>query len=185
MKRICNYFDINRSKNVLISSDYIKIYDIIDDIIVIICKYCGIVDWSDIDKSNNISIVQSNDNKISYAICERNDKNDAGTYDDICFDEWINIDSNKSIFKYVFKATPKFINPFVITKERYITLRVGILVRTSHTDFDINNINNHKENLFFWCTNGTNCAFAFNNDQYKLLHIKWNDLKFEQTNEKY
>ena len=39
-----------------------------NNIILIICGYCGISDCDRIDKSRNIEIIHSQDNKLSYAI---------------------------------------------------------------------------------------------------------------------
>ena len=61
------YSDIDSLRRALSLCDYVIQYNIIDDIITIICQYYPFVDWSMIDKSNTISITNSNDNKISYA----------------------------------------------------------------------------------------------------------------------
>ena len=79
--------------------------NLIEDILNIICDYCGITQWSLYEKSKDISIVNSNDNNIEYAIltqtADTNQMEDK--YHNVFFNEWIDLSGDKSIFRYIFK----------------------------------------------------------------------------------
>ena len=100
-----SYFDIKDLHDALLSTTCIQKYDIIPGIINIICEYNGITNWSNIDKSDNISIISSKDNKISYAIAKRIHDEEQWIGDTILFNQWINLDCNKSIYNYIFRVT--------------------------------------------------------------------------------
>ena len=123
------YYDINDLQKTLLNTKYIDEYNIIIDIINIICEYHGITQcWTKDEtyKSNNIVVINSNDNLISYAIAERNRQNDRLVHDSILFNDWIDINCNKKIFRYLFKVNEHFyyyrpdhpaINIGIITKK--------------------------------------------------------------------
>ena len=118
------YFTFDELKDVLLSSNYIGVqFNIIPEIVDIICQYHGNIDWSKTDKSENISIVNSTDGNISYAVVERK----RNGQDTILFNEWIDLtdifeseskqdsggdnnsvdnsnnDGNNNVLRYVFK----------------------------------------------------------------------------------
>ena len=81
-------------RNVLFSTDCIQSYNVIKDIVNIIISFVGTLDWSAIDKSDNIGVINSSDKKISYAILQRLRQNPWNNkrYDNIFLNQWTNID---------------------------------------------------------------------------------------------
>ena len=63
-----NYYNLDQLKQAIKQTQFITKYNIIDDLIRIICQYHGIITWSKTDKSSEVSIFNSNDNKISYIV---------------------------------------------------------------------------------------------------------------------
>ena len=107
-----NYFDKDKLRQTLLSRDYVSSeYEMIPEVVNIIVDYCGITNWFHIDKSRNISLIESDDKNISYAIL-RNDKSQT-VYHSIFLNDWIELDlqststitTAKKVFKYIFKCT--------------------------------------------------------------------------------
>ena len=101
-----DYFSHNDLILILESSDYIgKIFDITPAIINLICQYISSENiWSNNIKSKNISIVNSFDNEISYAMMERTWHGNGK--DTILFNDWIHVpqlNNNKNNNKYGYK----------------------------------------------------------------------------------
>lgn len=51
-----SYFTIAQLSNVLTATQFINKYNIINDIVLIICNYCGVLDWSSTDKSPYLTV---------------------------------------------------------------------------------------------------------------------------------
>ena len=133
-----NYYNVVELANVLLSTKYIKSCNVIPDIVNIICEFHGIVGWSEFDKSDNIKIMNSDDNNIKYAILESDKTNDSLLYDRILLNEWINIDCGKKIFRYLFKVNrlyrPKNGDPYPLFQIGFLTRKFKRILYTSVDD---------------------------------------------------
>ena len=114
-----NYYTYNQLKNVLIKCKFIKMIEHSNTILSNICEYCGITQWSTIDKSPNIIIGYSNDNKICYA---RMKNGDFG-WNSIFLNEWIGLSENKKVYRYIFKWFGNTVN-----KNR-IEIAIGLITK--------------------------------------------------------
>ena len=118
-----HYFDKNELKSVLksIECDH---FELNDDLINIICEYYCITQWSKLsnEKSKKISTYNSNDNMISYAICNpNNDDSELGS-DTILLNTIID-KKVKSIYRFMFK------NVLINNNDATSFLRIGILTK--------------------------------------------------------
>ena len=188
-----NYFTANVLKDALLSTPLVQKYNIIDDIIVMITEYYGIIGWSNIDKSDNINIIESTDKIISYAVL-KNKKIDTSVertfYNLILFNEWIDINCNKKIFKYIFKVD-KIINSQMSYSD-FSELNIGFITpkfikninigpkklkfkELSHADLD-NIIGRDKHgNSIRWSSDGETCEYVYKSDSIadRVCTINW------------
>ena len=116
----CSYYSIDSLKNAINECKLIQKLDIIDDIINIICQFCGITKFSQKEKSKSISVLNSNDSDTEFAILTQNvykvthrHRQRQTLYHTIVFNEWIHVSenkrfNNKSIYRYLFKLFTDF-----------------------------------------------------------------------------
>ena len=177
-----NIYNINDLKNALLSSEYVTKYNIIDDIINIICKYNGILDWTNDDKykSNVINVINTNNNLISYAIVDTDNPSHVSRYDTIFLNQWFDINCNKKIFKYIFKVNKHYSTtnyPFcgpdtiigIITNRM---IKEQDLINKSNADNGKQDLSKHHYavgedecgNSFGWNVCSNICSFYFKND---------------------
>ena len=126
-----NFYSITHLKQVLLEAPYIDDFNIIDDIVDIICTYHGILEWSESDKSSNIEIIGSKDQTISYAKVKLISKIQDNGYGTIFFNEWIDLACNKKIFKYILKVS-EMVHRKGLIKSGFRELQIGLV----STNFD-------------------------------------------------
>ena len=183
-----NYFSKNKLKSTLLSTEYVSKYNIINDILDIICKYHGInvSNWSTTIKSDNIHIENSQDNNITYAILRRCEPNIYSFYDTILIDNWINLtDTNKQIYRYIFKVTEHI----SYDSTGVCSLRIGIISDKFNKNGKFTNIK-ELESIGFdgygssicWYTGGKLAWFIFKHcdytENYKSIH--WESFKINK-----
>ena len=87
-----HYFSFDMLKSALKQTELIEKLQVIDDMLHIICTFCGITKWSQTDKSSQIRVINSKDDNIEYAIITQ-DSNQLSTinqYHNIFVSDWIN-----------------------------------------------------------------------------------------------
>ena len=118
-----HYFNEDELKSVLKSIECDS-YKLNDDLINIICQYYCITQWSQLsnEKSNKISIYNSNDNMISYAIGHPNvdDSQSLNDHDTILLHTIID-KTIKPIYRFMFK------NVLINNNDARSYIRIGIL----------------------------------------------------------
>ena len=117
-KKIIYNYGNNKSfeslKTLLLSTYYIEKYNIIAGLVEIICDYIPYDIWSVEDTNNNkdkseyASVIESNDNSMSYAVSRYKEIENGYWAQTILFDETMTINYNKSIkdkiiYRYIFK----------------------------------------------------------------------------------
>ena len=95
-----DYYSLNALQKAINATNLINRLNVIPDIVNIICSFCSITKWSQTDKSKIISIVNSNDNNIEYAVIT---KSNPVFHDNAFFDNWIDYCNDKLIYRYIFK----------------------------------------------------------------------------------
>ena len=97
-----NYFNSDELKHVLLSCVLVLECNVYVGLIDVICGYVGIADWSNEDKSGDISLYDSNDKCISYALSYVTEPG-GDNYNTVLFDEWIDNSNSKQIYRYMFR----------------------------------------------------------------------------------
>ena len=104
-----NYYSLQELYKAIETCKLASKLNIISDIINIVCNFVGITEFSSDIKSKEISIVNSYDKKIEYAIISLHERDyKHAEYHNILLNDWIEADldeniNNKLIYRYIFK----------------------------------------------------------------------------------
>ena len=192
----CIYYDYHSFKDLRAA---LSCSWIIPEIIDIICDYIGIVDWSPIDKSDKISLVQSNDGNISYAVVDNTqDGQDTILFNQSIFlQEYFGDSGNNNcggcICRYVFKAI-EYRDHLHYQDDNendgVAHIRVGFATSKFNVEYstrlESDMIGTYGNHSMSWYSSGDECRFDYLN---KRSLINWNcyDIgyrkAFDTTNE--
>ena len=201
-----NYMSTEELRVVLYDCDIIWNNDIIQGIVDLISEYVGTMgDWSIQNKSDNIQIIHSKDNNISYAITFSDDLDEYKLHDTVLFNQWSHVfDINDdTTYRYVFKVS----NYQSIRPGGDVSFRIGIFTDEFKFKFNTQN-NNDKDdetrafqcnssefgsdkdgNSMSWNSDGEKCFFHYKgnvldpnrNDKFNYRSCKNKWQKFRQS----
>ena len=182
-----NYFSIQSMTNALQSCRIVSNFNVIDDILNIIASYCGTVQWSDTEKSSQLIILNSLDNKISYAILPKKNTTQHFMRHNIYLNEWINIfenmSNNKFIYRYIFKYySNKDFGRGPVILGGFATNKYENALQGPSTDVNMIGCDKSGHSLSWW-TYGADACRIFYKDGSQTgawMHVDWHSFSLSK-----
>ena len=169
-----HYYSFVSLKNAISQTVLIDIFNIYDEIIIEICNYHGITDWSNKEKSEKFSIVDSNDNTIRYVLLTH-PPSVQYTTNSILFNDanWIDIDSN-FIYQYIFKINQNqaiggsHLYVAIVTQNYNFPLKCDRIAQEERFEcYSVGSPFIDATTSLSWETDGYVCSFRYRGNTYE------------------